>query len=76
LYVAESFRQNARSSALAVCMLVNWIANAALAFTFPYLAVILKNNVFIVFTVIVAIATIVIFTKVSLFKLFLFQFYD
>ena len=64
IYVAECFRQDARSTALAVCMLVNWFANTILTLTFPYLANLLKNNVFIVFTIIVAFAVVVIFKKV------------
>lgn len=62
--MAECFRQDARSTALAVCMLVNWFANTILTLTFPYLANLLKNNVFIVFTVIVGFAVFVIFRKV------------
>jgi ribosomal protein L10 len=64
IYVAECFRQDARSTALAVCMLVNWFANTILTLTFPYLANLLKNNVFIVFTIIVGFAVVVIFKKV------------
>ena len=62
--MAECFRQDARSTALAVCMLVNWFANTILTLTFPYLANLLKNNVFIVFTIIVGFAVAVIFKKV------------
>ena len=45
-------------------MLVNWFANTILTLTFPYLAMLLTKYVFIVFTVIVAFAVIVIFKKV------------
>jgi MFS family permease len=64
IYVAEVFGQNSRSCALAVSMLVNWTANTILTLTFPYLADLLKNDVFIVFTVIVAVAVSVIIKKV------------
>ena len=45
-------------------MLVNWFANTLLTLTFPYLADLLTNYVFIVFTVIVGAAVLVIFKKV------------
>ncbi|RNA35918.1 solute carrier family facilitated glucose transporter member 1-like [Brachionus plicatilis] len=64
LYVAECFRQDARSAALAICMFTNWVANLVLTLTFPYLAQLLANYVFLVFTVIVGIAVIVILKKV------------
>jgi hypothetical protein len=64
IYVAESFRQDARSAALAICMFTNWLANLALTLAFPYLAKLLTNYVFLVFTAIVAFAVIVIFKKV------------
>lgn len=64
VYVAECFRQDARSSALAICMFTNWMANLALTLSFPYLAIYLKQYVFLVFTVIVAFAVFVIFKKV------------
>ena len=65
IYVAECFRQDARSAALAICMFVNWLANTILTITFPYLAALLTDYVFIVFTVIVAITVIVIIKKVT-----------
>jgi sugar porter (SP) family MFS transporter len=64
IYVAECFRQDARSAALAICMFVNWLANTILTITFPYLIDHLAENVFIVFTVIVAITVSVIIKKV------------
>jgi H+/Cl- antiporter ClcA len=64
LYVAECFRQDARSAALAICMFTNWVANLILTLAFPSLAKILGNYVFLVFTAIVTIALAVIFTKV------------
>ncbi len=64
IYVAECFRQDARSAALAICMFTNWVANLVLTLTFPYLAKLLSSYVFLVFTVIVAFAVIVIIKKV------------
>jgi len=64
LYVAECFRQDARSAALAICMFTNWVANLCLTLTFPYLAKLLTTYVFLVFVVVVAIAVFVIFLKV------------
>jgi hypothetical protein len=64
IYVAECFRQDARSAALAICMFVNWVANLALTVAFPYMATLLNNYVFLVFTAIVAFAVLVIFKKV------------
>lgn len=64
IYVAECFRQEARSTALAICMFTNWVANLVLTLTFPYLADLLQSYVFIVFTIIVGIAVVVIFKKV------------
>lgn len=64
VYVAECFRQEARSTALAICMFTNWVANLILTLTFPYLAKLCGTYVFVVFTIIVAIAVVVIFKKV------------
>lgn len=64
LYVAECFRQDARSAALAICMFTNWVANLILTLAFPSLAELLTNYVFLVFTAIVAIALVVIIKKV------------
>ena len=64
MYVAECFRQDARSSAFAICMFTNWSANLLLTLAFPYLAKLLSTYVFLVFTVIVAFALLVIIRKV------------
>jgi len=66
IYVAECFRQDARGAALAICMFANWVANLLLTLTFEYLAKILNDYVFIVFTVIVAIAVVLIIIKVEI----------
>jgi hypothetical protein len=65
IYVAECFRQDARSAALAICMFTNWVANLLLTLTFPYLAQLLTNYVFLVFAAIVAITLLVIVKKVG-----------
>lgn len=64
IYVAECFKQDSRSAALAICMFANWVANLLLTLTFPYLAKFLTNYVFLVFTAIVALTVAVIFKKV------------
>lgn len=64
LYVAECFRAEARSTALAVCMGTNWLANFLLTLSFPYMQQILGSYTFLVFTVIVAGALVVIVKKV------------
>lgn len=64
IYVAECFRQDARGAALAICMFANWVANLLLTLTFEYLAKVLNDYVFIVFTVIVGIAVVLIIIKV------------
>ncbi|CAF0876174.1 unnamed protein product [Brachionus calyciflorus] len=64
IYVTEVFRQNARGSALALCMLTNWLANLFLTLFFPILAQILKHYVFIIFAVIVFFSVVIIIVKV------------
>ena len=64
IYVAECFKPNAKSAGLAVCILVNWFANLLVAISFEYLARLLNDYVFLVFTVIVGIALLFIFIKV------------
>jgi hypothetical protein len=62
--VAECFRQDARSSAMAVSMLTNWLASLLLTLTFPFLQQALKEYVFLVFLVFVALALAMILFKV------------
>lgn len=64
IYATEVFRQDAKGAALAIAMTINWIANLILSLSFEYLAMYLKNYVFLVFFVVVAIAVTVIFKKV------------
>lgn len=64
IYATEVFKQEARGAALAACMTLNWIANLILTLSFEYLAKLLDEYVFLIFTVIVAIAVIIITKKV------------
>jgi len=63
VYVAECFRQDARSSALAICMFTNWVANFVLTLSFPYLAKFLNNYVFIAFAIIMGLSVIILIKK-------------
>jgi SP family facilitated glucose transporter-like MFS transporter 2 len=62
--VAECFRSEARSTALAIAMFTNWMANLMLTLCFPYMAKLLGDYTFLVFTVICAVAVVVIIKKV------------
>lgn len=53
IYVAECFRQNSRSAAMAICILTNWSASLLLTLAFPFVQSALKEYVFCVFLVIV-----------------------
>lgn len=58
IFVAESFRQNARSSAMSICTFNNWFWNLILVLLFPILLKLLSGYVFVIFTAFV-IATII-----------------
>jgi len=64
LYVAECFRDDARSTALAICMFTNWLANLVLTLAFPYMQKLLQAYTFLVFTVIVAVSVAFIIKKI------------
>lgn len=64
IYVAEVFRQEARSAAIAICMFSNWVANLLLTSLFPYMTEVLNQYVFLVFVVIVLAALLLIIAKV------------
>ncbi|CAI9732905.1 glucose transporter type 1-like [Octopus vulgaris] len=51
LIVAELFSQGARSSAMSVCVMINWLSNFLNAFTFPYVEKGLKHLSFLPFTI-------------------------
>ena len=65
IYCAEVFPSEARSTAIAICMFTNWMANLLLTMTFIYINEFLKNYTFLVFFVIVIFAVVFIFIKVN-----------
>ena len=69
IYVAECFKQDSRSAALAICMFTNWVANLVLTLTFPYMTVYISKYYFLVFTVIVAITLAIIIKKAIVFNI-------
>jgi hypothetical protein len=72
IYVAECFRQNSRSSAMAVCVTANWISALVLTLAFPFLHKLLKENVFLVFMFIIVVGLVVIILKVLIYIYFLY----
>lgn len=58
IFVAESFTQNSRSSAMSICTFNNWFWNLILILLFPILLKLLSGYVFVVFNAIV-IATVI-----------------
>ncbi|RNA27414.1 solute carrier family facilitated glucose transporter member 1-like [Brachionus plicatilis] len=64
VYAAECFRQNSRSSAMALCSLVNWTSSLVLTLMFPFLQRLIHQYVFLVFTAIVSFSFLVIAKKV------------
>jgi magnesium-transporting ATPase (P-type) len=50
MYAAECFRQNERSTGVALCVLVNWLSTFAVALLFPFFAQSLDQYVFLVFS--------------------------
>ena len=68
IYTAECFRQNARSSAMALSTLFNWSAGLLLTLGFPFLLDAIQQYVFFIFSGIIGLALAMIVIKVS-FKL-------
>lgn len=64
IYVAECFKQDARSAALSVAMFVNWSCNTLISMTFLYIQDFFQDNVFLVFAVWVTLALVFIAKKV------------
>lgn len=64
IYTAECFRQNARSSAMALSTLMNWSAGLVLTLIFPFMLAVIQQYVFCVFAGVIAFAIVVILTKV------------
>jgi len=63
LFVAESFPQSAKSSALSICMLINWFCNFVLTFTFPFVEGLIGQYVFLIFAFCIVVALVFIETK-------------
>lgn len=72
LYTAECFRQNARSSAMALSTFLNWVAGLLLIFAFPFVLEAIEQYVFCIFAGILALTLVVILTKVNTKCTFLF----
>jgi MFS family permease len=63
LYTAEVFPQQARSTAMAITTLVNWLSGLLLTIIFPILMPIISQYVFIVFGCVMTFTWIVLFFK-------------
>jgi hypothetical protein len=74
LYAAEVFPQNARNSAISLCLLMNMLATLALTLGFPPLHQLLDQYVFLVFSGFMIVALFIIVVKVSLLWQLLFSF--
>lgn len=70
IYTAECFRQNARSSAMALSTLFNWTAGLVLTLLFPFMLELVQQYVFVIFACVIAFALSMIMSKVT-FCLFL-----
>jgi uncharacterized protein YacL len=70
IYTAECFRQNTRSSAMALSTLFNWTAGLVLTLLFPFMLQLVQQYVFVIFACVIAFALSMILSKVS-FCLFL-----
>jgi SP family facilitated glucose transporter-like MFS transporter 1 len=64
LYTAEVFPQNARSTAMAVTTLVNWLSGLLLTILFPLLSALINQYVFLVFGAVMVFTWFVLFFKV------------
>jgi len=53
IFVAEAFKQNARSSAMSLCVFTNWYSNLFLVLFFPLLIELMKGYVFGIFVLVV-----------------------
>ena len=65
IYIAECFRHNARSSAMALSTLFNWSAGLALTLIFPIMQSIIQQYVFLIFSGVLGLALVMIVLKVS-----------
>uniref|UniRef100_T1GRK3 Major facilitator superfamily (MFS) profile domain-containing protein n=1 Tax=Megaselia scalaris TaxID=36166 RepID=T1GRK3_MEGSC len=64
MITAELFSQGPRPSAMAIAVLVNWMANFTVGIGFPYLKTALDNYTFLPFSVFLAIFWIFTYKKV------------
>lgn len=64
IYTAECFRQNARSSAMALSTLFNWTAGLVLTLLFPFMLELVQQYVFVIFACVIAFALSMIMSKV------------
>ena len=69
IYTAECFRQNARSSAMALSVLTNWTAGLLLTLIFPLMLGLVQQYVFLIFACCIGFALIIIITKVCVFNI-------
>ncbi len=64
IYVAESFGQNERASAMSAAVFINWLSAFILTSAFPLMQDALEQNVFFIFSAVIFIALLVIIKKV------------
>jgi hypothetical protein len=67
IYTAECFRQNARSSAMALSSFTNWSAGLLLTLIFPFLLNLIGPYVFVIFAAVIGLAVLTIISKVCFF---------
>lgn len=63
IFVAEAFKQNSRSSAMSICVFVNWFSNLLLVLFFPVVLKMLNGYVFVVFIMVVLMTVSYIYKK-------------
>ncbi len=66
LYSAEVFRQNSRSSAMSVAIVVNWLSNLITTVGFPFLQNYIHQYVFLIYVVFMLGALVIVVKKVKL----------
>jgi len=63
IFIAEAFKQNSRSSAMSICVFVNWFSNLLLVLFFPIVLETMEGLVFLVFIVVILMTVSIIFKK-------------
>ena len=66
IYPTECFRQNARSSAISLCVFTNYTAALILTLLFPFMQQLLQQYVFLVFLFVVVLGLLIIVKKVHI----------